>query len=162
MTSKRLHPPPAHSGSTRWGEELVSYTGSSAPFLGNVIPLAQAVLVLMVPEDVVHLHPDLHTEGEDSAETRQAMQARPNVLLELGMALAIHPDRTIIVTMGSQRAISDIGGRNYIRITDAPDFRAKIANRLRLAGCPVETPENGPWLTAGDFSTLIAHRRSAP
>ncbi|GII88922.1 hypothetical protein Ssi03_69120 [Sphaerisporangium siamense] len=144
-------------------EDLVKMTGKPSPFLGEVVArsmlLAQAVVVVMTPEDVVHLHPDLHEPQESSAEARHSLQARPNVLLELGMALAVHPDRTLILLIGDQRPVTDLGGRNYVRVTGTPDFRVKIANRLRLAGCPVDTTGTD-WLTAGDFTTLTAHNRT--
>ncbi|RKS74317.1 putative nucleotide-binding protein [Actinomadura pelletieri DSM 43383] len=144
-------------------EDLVAMTGKSSPFLGEVIahsmPLAQAVVVLMTPEDEVRLHPDLWERHDDGAETGPVMQARPNVLLELGMALAVHPDRTLILLAGDQRPVTDVGGRNYVRITRGSGFREKIVNRLRLAGCPVAVSDPG-WRSAGDFSSLEALRRA--
>ncbi|WP_329179205.1 CATRA conflict system CASPASE/TPR repeat-associated protein [Streptomyces sp. NBC_01477] len=143
-------------------EELVASTGQCAPYLGDTvartIPLAQAVVVLLTPDDVVSLHPELG--GESDAELRPALQPRPNVLLELGMALAVHPHRTLILLAGEQRPVTDLGGRSYVRLTGAPECRAKIASRLRLAGCPVDTG-NQDWLTAGDFAALGALRREA-
>lgn len=143
-------------------EDLVAATGQASPFLGEVIaralPYTQAVVVLMTPEDVVRLHPELRGPNEAPPEHGWALQARPNVLLELGMALVTHPDRTLIVVAGEQRPVSDIGGRNFVRMAGTPEFRAKVANRLRLAGCPVDTTGQD-WLTAGDFGALTAHRR---
>src|SRR5262249_54641494 len=47
-------------------ERLVGATGSTSPYLGEVVQLApaqgQATVVLMTPDDVVHLHPDLHSK----------------------------------------------------------------------------------------------------
>ncbi|MFJ4621028.1 CATRA conflict system CASPASE/TPR repeat-associated protein [Streptomyces sp. NPDC088812] len=146
-------------------EDLVALTGSASPFLGEVIaramPYTQAVVVLMTPEDVVRLHPDLHETQEAAHEARWSLQARPNVLLELGMALVTHPDRTVIVVAGDQRPVSDLGGRNFVQMSGAPGFRAKVASRLRLAGCPVDT-DGQDWLTAGDFTALTAYDRRPP
>ncbi len=44
------------------------------------------------------------------------MQARPNVLLELGMALAVKPDQTLLVYLGEQRPVTDLGDVNYVQI----------------------------------------------
>jgi hypothetical protein len=115
----------------------------------------------MTPEDVVRLHPELHGPPEAPPESGWSLQARPNVLLELGMALVTHPDRTLIVVVGEQRPVSDIGGRNFVRMSGAPAFRAKVANRLRLAGCPVDTTAQD-WLSAGDFAALAAYDRRPP
>jgi predicted nucleotide-binding protein len=144
-------------------EKLVGETGKDTPFLSEAVrkglAAARAVVVLMTPEDVVRLHPELHEPGEASAETGASLQARPNVLLELGMALITHPDRTLILVIGNHRPTSDLGGLNYIRISDTPECRSKIASRLRLAGCPVEN-EGKDWLHEGDFAGLAALHRS--
>ncbi|WP_066366958.1 CATRA conflict system CASPASE/TPR repeat-associated protein [Herbidospora mongoliensis] len=140
-------------------EDLVAMTGQATPYLGEVIarslPLARAVVVIMTPDDVVQLHPDLRPE---SHENRPSLQARPNVLLELGMALVVHPERTLLLVVGDQRPVSDLGGRNFIRVSGEPGFREKVALRLRLAGCPVDLGSEG-WRTAGDFAALTALRR---
>jgi predicted nucleotide-binding protein len=144
-------------------EMLVGETRNTSPFLAEAVRrgLAQtrAVIVLMTPEDVVRLHPDLHDPGESAAETRDAMQARPNVLLELGMALAVHPNATLILMIGEQRPITDLGGVNFVRITDTPGCRRKIAGRLQMAGCLVDD-SGTDWLFAGNFADLAALHRA--
>lgn len=143
-------------------EHLVAITDTAAPSLNEVMltvmPRIQAVVVLLTPEDVVRLHPELRAPGE-APQPREYMQARPNVLIELGMALALHPRRTVILTLGEQQPISDIAGLNYVRVTPQVEFRAKFANHLRAAGCPVDT-SGEDWLHAGDFAALDAHRRT--
>jgi predicted nucleotide-binding protein len=145
-------------------EALVQETGTTVPFLSEAVlkglDLAPAVVVLMTPEDVVYLHPELHESGEQEAETSAALQARPNVLLELGMALAAKPAGTLVLLIGEHRPVSDLGGLNFIRIADTPHCRRKIAARLRQAGCLVDD-SGSDWLTAGDFASLAAHDRSA-
>ncbi|MFE5723792.1 CATRA conflict system CASPASE/TPR repeat-associated protein [Streptomyces erythrochromogenes] len=142
-------------------EELVALTGKATPTLGEAVaralPLAGAVVVLLTPDDVVGLHPDLHEPRESRAEKGPSLQARPNVLLELGMALAVHPARTLILQFGDMRPVTDLGGLNYIRVTDSPGFRSKVANRLALLGCPVKAGQD--WLAAGDFGALTAYDR---
>ena len=54
---------------------------------------------------------------------------------------------------------SDLGGLNFIRISDTPECRSKIASRLKLVGCAVET-DGKDWLRAGEFVGLAALRRS--
>ncbi|MFD7570207.1 CATRA conflict system CASPASE/TPR repeat-associated protein [Streptomyces sp. NPDC059810] len=144
-------------------ETLVAGTGSAAPYLGEVIGhavrRAQATLVLMTPDDVVNLHPGLGGDGGDGTGT--GLQARPNVLLELGMALAAYPDRTVIVKAGDQREVTDLGGRNFIRLDADPACRRKIADRLRSAGCRVDDTGQD-WLAPGLFATLDAYSRTLP
>ncbi|MFD4570924.1 CATRA conflict system CASPASE/TPR repeat-associated protein [Streptomyces sp. NPDC058417] len=146
-------------------EDLVALTGRTSPFLGEVLaramPYTRAVVVLLTPEDVVRLHPDLHEPHGREREAAWGLQARPNVLLELGMALVTHPDRTLLLLAGDQRPPSDLGGRNFVRLSGEPGFRTKVASRLRLAGCPVDTTGQD-WLTAGDFGSLDAYDRRPP
>jgi predicted nucleotide-binding protein len=144
-------------------EAVVEETGKGTPLLGEAVrkglAAARAVVVLLTPEDVVRLHPDLHEPHEATTETRDGLQARPNVLLELGMALITHPDRTLVLVVGKHRPVTDLGGLNFIRVNGTIDCRRKIASRLKLAGCPVDDTGQD-WLHAGDFAGLAALRRS--
>ena len=143
-------------------EELVKATGKLAPFLSETVrkglEIATAVVVLLTPEDVVRLHPELRDPGEGGGQEREMMQARPNVLLELGMALAAKPEATLILVVGEHRPATDLGGMSYVRLTDGPECRSRIADRLRVAGCPVN-PVGTDWLIADDFADLAAQRR---
>lgn len=143
-------------------ETLVRETRKGSPSLSEAVrtglAMSRAVVVLMTPEDVVHLHPDLHERHDAEGETADALQARPNVLLELGMALAAHPNGTLMLMFGAHRAVTDLGGINFIRVSDSPDCRRKIAGRLQQAGCLVDD-SGQDWLTAGNFATLDALRR---
>ncbi|TKK89571.1 hypothetical protein FDA94_09275 [Herbidospora galbida] len=130
-------------------ETLVARTGGQPwPYIGDVLletmPYVQAIVVLMTPDDLVHLHPDFGPE-------RPVSQARPNVLIELGMAYALRPKHLVVLTFGAMRPISDIDGRNFVTVADDVLFRTRLAHRLKLAGCPVDL-SGGDWLTAGDFT----------
>ena len=145
-------------------ETLVAATGSASPYLRDVIvqgiAMAQAAVVLMTPDDVVWLHPSLHGADEDDHEARPAMQARPNVILELGMALAAYADRTIVLIAGKHRPMADLGGLNYIRLTDGEQCLQKIIRRLQTARCQVS---DGPGRHAqGWFGKLAAYTREPP
>jgi hypothetical protein len=72
------------------------------------------------------------------------------VLFEAGMAIALHPTRTVLVQVGEIRPISDIAGRHLVRLTNAADSRQNLANRLATAGCPVDL-SGTQWHTVGDF-----------
>ena len=143
-------------------EQLVAATGHAVPFLGDVVhqapEQAQAALVLLTADDIVTLHPDLHTPKEPFYETNQACQPRPNVLIELGMVLAVYPKRTVVVEIGAIRPIADIAGRNVIRF-DGSDLAVwKLAERLKVAGCAVDDRGVKRVDTAG-FRGWGAHRR---
>ncbi|WP_061296912.1 TIR domain-containing protein [Herbidospora cretacea] len=143
-------------------ESCVLTTDSATPFLGDVPPSAlaeaQAVVVLLTPDDVVRLHPRLHARRETSHEAEATCQPRPNVLIELGMALAVSPARTIMVEMGELRPISDIGGRNVIRFDGSPASMGKLVERLKSAGCAVDD-RGGDWRDTRRFSRLDAYDR---
>jgi predicted nucleotide-binding protein len=86
------------------------------------------------------------------------MQARPNVILELGMALAVKGEETLILVVGEQRPVTDLGGMSYVRLANDPDCRSRIADRLKGAGCLVNQVGTD-WLKTGDFAGLAAQRR---
>ncbi|GAA2027427.1 nucleotide-binding protein [Catenulispora yoronensis] len=129
-------------------EELVAATRQVSPYLGNVVGLApsqaRAAVVLLTPDDVVTLHPDLHEVEEPPFETELIGQARPNVLIELGLALAAYPDRTLIIEVGRLRPIADIEGRNVVRFDGSAEALGKIVERLTTAGCAVND-RGGDW-----------------
>ncbi len=143
-------------------EHAVDLTGSGSPVLGSVPPLAiasaQATVVLLSPDDVVWLHPELCAEGETDAEARPQLQARPNVMIELGMALAIYPGKTIIVQVGDMRPAADLGGLNYVKLDGTTKPLNKIASRLHFAGCKIDRTGDD-WLSTKRFAGLTAYHR---
>ncbi|MFH9083761.1 TIR domain-containing protein [Streptomyces sp. NPDC017673] len=144
-------------------EDLVNATGKTAPFLGEVVAgapeLAQAALVLLTPDDVVQLHPDLRGRNEPPYETEPTGQPRPNVLIELGMVLMAYPERTLMVEIGQLRPIADIAGRNVIRFDGTETALRKIAERLKLAGCAVDDTR-ADWLQTWPYRHLAAYGRT--
>ena len=143
-------------------EKLVALTGTTVPYLGDAVSmaphLAQANLVLLSPDDIVELHPDLHQPGDQAHERARAGQARPNVLFELGLAYAAAPRRTVIVEIGQLRPIADLAGLNVIHFDGTAEAIKKVIGRLTLAGCPADT-SGEHWLETGRFAGLEAYRR---
>jgi hypothetical protein len=143
-------------------ERLVGPTGTTAPFLGEVVRmaphLAQANLVLLSPDDIVELHQDLFLQSDHPYERAQAGQARPNVLFELGLAYMAYPARTVIVEVGQLRPIADLAGLNVIRFDGSAPAVMKVIRRLVQAGCPADTSGES-WLDPGRFAGLEAYRR---
>ncbi|MEU8321172.1 nucleotide-binding protein [Nonomuraea sp. NPDC048881] len=120
-----------------WGT-MVDDLGHSSPYLGEVLDHAftmmQAALVLMTPDDMVRLHPDL---AEPDQDRLTECQPRPNVLFEAGMALGKCPERTVLLYAGRMRAVSDFGGRNYVAFDGSVQSINKLKVRLQTAGCAV-------------------------
>ena len=144
-------------------EEIVRRTGRPMPYTGEVLREAfednQVAIVLMTPDDGASLHPDLRNASEPSYETAPTGQARPNVLLELGMALALQPERTLVIEIGSLRPPSDIAGLNVIRFDGTVASLHRIAQRLEVAGCAVNTKGQN-WLDVSRFADLGAYNRT--
>lgn len=119
-------------------EEAVRWTGKMSPSVFEVITIAiprvQAVICLFTPDETVHLRPELIREDDPDDEKRPGTQPRPNVLVETGMAFAIHPEKTVIVQIGRVRPISDLSGLHVLRFNGSPKSREDLINRLRQAG----------------------------
>lgn len=135
-----------------WSEAL-AMTGEASPFIGQVLDIAldaaQAIVVLLTPDDVAYLRSE-YASGKSDPDTVPLGQARPNVLFEAGMAMGRDPRRTVLVELGQLRPFSDVAGRHSLRMADTPQKRAELIQRLQTAGCAVNTTGQD-WLTAGDF-----------
>ena len=135
-------------------EELVSGTGEGSPFIGLVVEkaftLAQAVLVMLTPDDYSLLRKDLVLDNDPNYEKIPTLQPRPNVIFEAGMALGIEASRTIIVEIGKVKPFSDLSGRHVIKLNNDSEKRNNLKQRLENAGCPVNT-KGSDWLKKGSF-----------
>lgn len=132
----------------------VELTGKGSPYIGEVLDAAfdhaQAVVVLMTPDEVAYLQTQFGS-GEADPEIKPDAQARPNVLFEAGMALGRDAERAILVELGQVRPFSDVAGRHAIRLSNDPPMRQALAARLRSAGCPVDL-SGTDWQRSGDFT----------
>lgn len=130
-------------------------TKKSSPYVGEILDSAfkdaQAVVVLLTPDDEARLKSELQGPSEPSHEVSLTGQARPNVLFEAGMAFMSHPDRTILVQFGEVRPFTDIGGKHIIHMDNSTPKRHELASRLEDAGCPVDW-KRVEWHTAGDLN----------
>lgn len=138
----------------------IELTGKAAPYIGEILDAAfehaQAVVVLMTPDDEVRLRPTYQKLGDPDHERFLTGQARPNVLFEAGLAIGRHPDRTLLIQLGDLRPFSDIGGRHVIRLNNGIAARQNVANRLKNAGCPVDLA-GIDWHTEGNFDAAMEH-----
>lgn len=143
--------------------EAVDATGKPSPYVGEVLDrafaMAQAIVVLMTPEDSACLLPEFRSDQDPPHETRPTPQARQNVIFEAGMAMGRAHDKTVIVEVGALRPFSDIGGRHVIRMNDSTQRRQELAERLQKAGCPVRLGGTA-WHSAGTF--LLSATVAAP
>lgn len=132
----------------------VRLTQHPMPYVGDVLDAAfsnaQAIVVLLTPDDEGRLRKSFRQKFDPVHETDLAPQARQNVLFEAGMAMGRSPDRTILVEVGRLRPFSDIAGRHVVRMGGSLADRQELAQRLRAAGCRVDL-DGTDWHTAGDF-----------
>jgi predicted nucleotide-binding protein len=137
-----------------WGR-AVQATRQAAPYIGEILERAfqdaVAVVVLLTPDDQARLRASLLKSSDPAYEGTLTGQGRPNVLFEAGMAFGSHPRSTVLVQVGDLRPFSDIGGRHVIKLSNRPESRQELANRLEAAGCDVDT-SGTDWLSEGDFS----------
>ncbi len=134
--------------------EAVKWTGSGSPHVAEILDAAlsraQAIIVLMTPDDEAKLRDEFQSDNDPLHEKNLTPQARTNVIFEAGMAFGRDPKRTILVEIGQLRPFSDISGRHTIRLDNSPEKRQNLATRLQTAGCQVNL--NGTdWYNAGEF-----------
>ncbi len=147
LRSLGLHP-------IEWSEAL-SLTGSATPYVGDVLDKAfesaQAIVVMLTPDDEVRLAP-VYLRPDDGLEEREyRRQPRPNVLFEAGMSFGRNPKRTIIVEIGQVKHFSDVVGRHVLKLNNSAEARHDLALRLKTAGCEIKE-RGSDWLAVGDFS----------
>lgn len=139
-------------------DEAVARTGKGSPYVGEILDaafgMAQAVLVLLTPDERVELRPELCVDDADMARER-GFQPRPNVYIEAGMALARNEARTILLAVGTIRPASDILGRHIVPFNGDSGSRNRVVQRLSTAGCLVNTTRED-WLTVGSFEVTYS------
>jgi predicted nucleotide-binding protein len=132
----------------------IRLTEKSSPYIGEILDAAfrnaQAVVVLLTPDDEARLRQDLIHTADAAHEKTLTGQARPNVLFEAGMAFASHPDKTVLIQIGEIRPFSDIAGRHVVKMDNSFQKRHEAAIKLRTAGCVVDL-EGIDWQAAGDL-----------
>lgn len=147
LRSIGLHP-------IEWSQAVIA-TGNPTPYIGEVLDAAfsraQAVVVLMTPDDEGRLLEAFRATNDPDYESKLTPQARLNVIFEAGMAMGRDQKRTILVELGRLRPFSDIGGRHVIRLDNSSEKRQEFAQRLQLAGCNIDL-SGTDWHTCGNFS----------
>jgi predicted nucleotide-binding protein len=143
-------------------ETAVLYTRHAAPYIGDVIfagmRMADAVVILSTPDDLVRLRPDLLSNDDSVHEREIRGQARANVIYEAGIADALDRSRTVLVELGGVKSLSDLGGRNILRFDGSSKSRHKLVVRLSSAGLEPDTTGDD-WLETGDFGAAIEAAR---
>lgn len=137
-------------------EQARAETGQAAPYIGQILEvgfaMAQASIVLFTGDDEAKLREEFQVDGDRDYEKNYTPQPRQNVIFEAGMALALQPERTIIVEVGRIRPMSDLAGRHVVKLRSDDNGRSRqeLRQMLQQAGCQIDD-SGGNWLSAGDF-----------
>lgn len=129
--------------------QLIQQSQVGSPYIGAVLDEAfknvQAVVALFTPDEYV-----ITRASYEAGKERWRLQARPNVLIEAGMAFATHPRETILLVLGDQELPGDLRGRHFIRLNGTGVAIKSLADRLMTAGCAVEL-DGTDWLNPARF-----------
>jgi Predicted nucleotide-binding protein containing TIR-like domain len=146
-------------------DECIEMTGKAMPTVSEMVMAgiahAQAAIVVLTPDDVVRPHPRMSDgvmSGTGAAEL-DALQVDAAVLVQLGIALAVYPDRVLAVYAGGVRALPYLAGLTAIRLDHTVECRKAIALRLQRAGCSVSW-EGTDWIDTSPFGDLDAYTRT--
>lgn len=131
------------------------------PFIGDIVrrgmEVAQGIIALFTPDEFAALREE-YRYSHDSASDKRRWQARPNVIFEAGMAFGMAPDRTILVTVGSEVALfSDVAGIHVLRLSNSAESRARLRTKLIGIRCSVDQASTA-WLApdrSGDFERCL-------
>jgi predicted nucleotide-binding protein len=129
--------------------------GGANPHVDDIIDSAmakvQAVVVIFSPDDLASLKSCFVAKGEAATEGKPKGQPRPNVIFEAGLAFGRHPEKTLLVQVGTVKSFSDIAGKHVVRLSNDASKRTDVANRLKMIGCNVDLTCTD-WLSVGDFT----------
>jgi len=136
-------------------DEATAQAGGGTPHTLDIvragIDLADAVIVLMTPDDLGYVkHAYYDPARDDPREAQETGQARQNVVFEAGWAMALGQEKVILVRVGDVRPLSDIDGLNYVWLTNDVDSRRQLITRLRNCELDVHDSHDG-WRDAGAF-----------
>jgi predicted nucleotide-binding protein len=146
-----------------WGHAIRSVRGRGGnPYINDavtkIMEQAQAIVVMLSPDDEVKLKKQFIGKNERSTEGKLRGQARPNVIFETGIALGTYHRKTLIVRVGAVKPFTDIGGMHILHLSGDGNSRNEFANRLESLGCKIDR-DGDHWLRAGDFAPTVPRLR---
>lgn len=139
-----------------WGHAIRAAPGRGGnPYVNDavtkIMEQAQAIVVMLSPDDEVKLKSQFVARHERSTEGKLRGQSRPNVIFETGIAIGTHHKKTVIVQAGDVKPFTDIGGIHILRLSGSDSSRHDLANRLESLGCKIDRDDDY-WLRAGEFT----------
>lgn len=139
-----------------WDHAIKAAKGGANPIVGdvirNIMEKVQGVMVLFSPDEEARLKPRLATANDKKKGRHlKGFQPRPNVILEAGLALGAHSDKTILVQVGDMREISDIAGKHMVHLDNSFSSRKRLADRLGSKLKFKIDLTGTTWQSVGDF-----------
>ncbi len=126
--------------------------------VNKIMEQAEAIVVLLTPDDEVKLKDQFCSPSERKTEGRLQDQARPNVIFETGIAIGAYHRKTIIAKVGNVKSFTDIGGMHILNMDGSDAARNEFSHRLEMVGCTINT-DGDHWLRAGDFTPMSPKKR---
>jgi len=138
-----------------WGHAIRSTRGKGGnPYVNDavtkVMERAQALVVILSPDDEAKLKDQFVGKHERQSEGRLRGQARPNVIFETGIAIGTHHRKTVMIQIGDVKPFTDVGGMHIPHFSGDDRSRHDLANRLEDLGCKIDR-DGDHWLRAGEF-----------
>ena len=122
-------------------QDVAGSTGGSS-FIGDILNVAfekaQAVIVLLTPEENVRLRQKFWRTNEDVLETEFHPQPTQEQIFEAGYAFGKFPQRTILIRTGEIRPMSDIVGRFILSKEEVTPPAIQLRDNLLQAGCIIK------------------------
>ena len=136
-------------------EKALELTKKANPYIKEVIDVgfahAQAIVVLLTPDDEAKLRAPFIRKGEPAHEKKLMGQPRQNVTFEAGLAFGQYEKNTILVQVGKVRPMSDVAGIHIVHLTGSPTSRRQMVGKLKVTG--VKYDDSGAdWLSHGKFA----------
>ena len=142
--------------------KAIAMTKKGSPHVSAILDAslakAQAVVVLLTPDDEAQLKKQYWAPHDPAWEKKLRGQARPNVLFEAGLAFGHNPDGTILVEIGDMRPFSDVGGMHTVRLNNTTQSRQQLVTKLMNAGCKPDTTGTH-WHDVGNFDLRAAPKK---
>jgi predicted nucleotide-binding protein len=137
---------------------------ATSPYSGRMLHEAfrdiPVVIALLTPDDVVRLHEAFAHQLHDPDEAELSLQPRPNVLLEVGMALGSDEHTTVLVKVGPLRRMSGLAGQFILDLNGTDVALKELADTLKAIGCEVDENHSSNPYDPEPFQTLAARSRT--
>ncbi len=137
-------------------EQAMALTGKANAYIWEIVETGFAAcktaVAVLTGDEEVRLRAKFASDHDPADDRDFGVQARPNVLLEMGAAMARGP--VVIVQIGPHRSISDIQGMQILRMDNTPRRRKDFVDRMKRIGAGADD-SGADFLEVGDFDGAV-------